>query len=278
MDQVDTMPGTATDVSTEEVSVNEVSDQGNAQQDEQETQEKYTPFANGKEKFLVNGKEEEWDWETAKKYAQIGKAGYSNLELAAQMRKEAERVQSSAKETYAKLIEYARRDPEGLIRVLNPQYQATRQSMAEMSQDTDWSDSSENKYDPRDLKIAQLEERLQKWEADREAELDRKEYEAYQSELKSAQERFPRFKHPASLAYLKDQYKKALNQKLSLSVEDVAQLVDEHLTRLDTQTTQTKAQRYEENRRKSPVSSSPAGLGNKKEMSLDDVKKLAGRI
>ena len=51
----------------------------------QETE--YKPFATGKEKFKVYGKEEEWDWNTTKKYAQLGKSAYQKLEEAAKIQK-----------------------------------------------------------------------------------------------------------------------------------------------------------------------------------------------
>ncbi len=268
MDQVDTTGSVEATVTQEAGSEPQ---QAEAQQEAAQT---YTPFAQGREKFVVNGQEEEWDWDTTKRYAQIGKAGYSNLETAAKMRKEAERVQSSARQVYSQLMEYAKRDPEGLIKILNPNFAGSNQSAGQEFQDRGLG----QEFDPRDQKIASLEERLQKWEQDREAQLDREERKAMESEFSQVKEKFPRFKHPASYAYLRDQYKKAIINNLDLSVDDVAQMVDDKLSQYDAQSTQAKVQRYEKNRERSPVSGVSAGIGKKGEMTLEDVKRLAGRV
>lgn len=270
MDQVDTTGAAESSVTQE------AGQETQAATDAQQTEvaQAYSPFAQGKEKFLVNGQEEEWDWDTTKRYAQIGKAGYSNLETAAKMRKEAERVQQSARQVYSQLLEYAKRDPEGLIKILNPNYGANRQASQEFKD----RGFGQEEVDPRDHKIASLEERLQKWEQEREAQLDQEERKAMESEFTQVKEKFPRFKHPASYAYLRDQYKKAIINNLDLSVDDVAQMVDDKLSQYDAQATQTKVQRYEKNRERSPVSGVSAGVGRKGEMTLEDVKRLAGRV
>lgn len=92
-EQVDTSQSSQQSAPTAEV-------EAGSQEGQQEAQQ-YVPFATGREKFKINGQEEEWDWDTTKRYAQLGKAGYSNLETAAKMRKEAERVQNSAKQVYS---------------------------------------------------------------------------------------------------------------------------------------------------------------------------------
>ena len=266
--QVDTSQGSQETVTeTQEVQAGTTEGQPEAQQ--------YVPFSTGKEKFKINGQEEEWDWDTTKRYAQLGKAGYSNLETAAKMRKEAERVQQSAKQVYSQLIEYAKRDPEGLIRVLNPKYQGAQSSSPRLEDD---GTEQPQGFDPREQKIAELEERLQKWESAQEAQADAEEKKAMEAEFAEAKTKFPRFNHPASYAYLRDQYRKAIINGLDLSIDDVAYMVDDKLAKFEAGSTQSKVQRYEKNRERSPVSSVSAGLGKKGEMTLDDVKRLAGRL
>lgn len=229
----------------------------------------YKPFGKGKEKFKVNGQELEWDWETTKRYAQIGRSGQMALERAATTEKK-------ARQFYDQLVSQAAKDPDGLIEILT----GRKVSRAQAQHDADPS----SQQDPRDSKISQLEERLAKFEQGTEQAAIEKERLAIQSELDAASKKYPEIDDEITRDYVKAQYAKMLRNAKDpddVTMDDVAFHVAQMIKDNRAKKTQDTKKRLDETRRRSPVSSSgiPAGgEGGHKPMTLEDVKKLAGRM
>ena len=233
------------------------------------TQSPYQPFASGKEKFTVNGKEVEWDWETAKKYASLGNTAYQKMQEAADIKKRSEAA-------YSQLLELAQKDPETLIRALNPNYNP-------QSQQTQRQDQNVADVDPRDLKIQQLEQRLGKLdqlEKAYEEQQVEKERAAIAQELEQAETKYPILKGDKfAINFIKAEYRKALQSGLDVSLDDVAFHVSQELQDLRQTKAQQTQQRLEQKRKQAPVNVVASGAESAaKSMSLDDVKKLAGRF
>jgi len=155
---------TQTDTSTENLSVDQTQTQSQefGQDEATEAPKAPSPFAGGKEKFKVNGQEKEWDWNTTKKYAQLGYAGQQALEKAHATETKAKQ---SMQNLYAQINQLAVSDPEGLIRMFNPKYQGTSsRQMAAQGAQTEQGQATEQGYDPRDQKIQELEQRTQSFE------------------------------------------------------------------------------------------------------------------
>lgn len=231
----------------------------------------YQPFANGKERFKVDGKEEEWDWETAKKYASLGKTAYQRMQEAADIKKR-------ANDAYSQLLTLAEKDPEGLIRALNSNYtpQSQRAPQAQTGQDN----VTNQQHDPRDQKIHGLENELQQIKQGLEMQAVEKERLAIQQEITEAESKYSVLKgNKFAINYIKNEYRKALANNVDTSIEDIAFLVSQELLEFNKAATQEKQKRFEQKRKSAPVNVVTASSEQgQKPMSLDDVKKLAGRI
>lgn len=166
-----------------------------------------TPFAQGKEKFKINGEEHEWDWETTKRYAQLGRNGQLAMERAAQ-------VEAKSKTAYQQILKAAQTDPEGLLEILNPNYKRSNSGSPRAETED---------QDPRDARIRQLEEQVSKFSGHlegQEVEQARKEID---SELDDSAKKFPTLKDEVYREYVKNQYKRYLNQGITdISIEDIA--------------------------------------------------------
>lgn len=225
-----------------------------------------TPFAQGKEKFKINGEELEWDWETTKRYAQLGRSGQIAMERAAQ-------VEQKAKTAYQQILKAAQNDPEGLLEVLNPNYK--RQSTAAQRDES-------VAQDPRDAKIRYLEEQVQKFSGhleSQEVEQARKEID---SELEAASKKFPSISGKVYQEYVKAQYRKYLNQGISdISIEDIAFSVhQENLEEQRKREGQKKAS-LDQKRKMAPAHSVGGSIGSSDrregETGLEYAMRLAGR-
>lgn len=226
----------------------------------------YKPFQNGKEKFKVDDKEEEWDWNTAKKYAQLGKSSMSRFEQAA-------KIQKQARETYQKMLQAAQKDPEGLIRMFNPQFQGFNAAKPG-SQATEQNAG----VDPKDQKLSEYESKLQKLEEKFEATEVAEERKAMESELDASIKDYPQLNNKIHRSYIKQQYLAALKAGLyDLTIQDFAFQTAQEVDGLRAQEREAKQKRIEENKRKAPIGTVP-GKAGEKPMSREDVLKLAGRI
>lgn len=253
-------------------SVNELTQQeqttGNQEQvaatQQQQVQNPYKPFASGKEKFKVNGKDEEWDWETTRKYASLGKTSYQKMQEAAEVKKRAE-------DAYSQLLDLAKKDPEGLLRALNPNY-APQSQQQRQDQVTD--------ADPRDLKIQELERKLGEFSSVLEQQQVEEERKLINKELDDAVTKYTVLKGDKfALNYVKSEYRKALMQGLDVSIDDVAFHVSQELQELRNQKVQETQKRFEQKRKNAPVTAVSTGSeSSSKPMSLDEVKRLAGRF
>lgn len=242
-------------------------DEGGGQSTEPAT-EIYKPFATGKEKFKVDDKEEEWDWNTTKKYAQLGKSSTQRMQQAAQ-------IQKQAKETYAKLISAAAKDPEGLIRMLNPQFRGFANTPADpqatQSQGAGAAPARDPEREEDKAKIQSLEEKFEAMEV----EAERKKME---SELDAAVKDYPQLGNKFLRSYVKAQYLQALKSDLTdLTLQDIAFQVAQEWDGLRAEELKAKKQKFEETKRKAPVGSVP-GSGGEKPMTREDILRLAGRV
>lgn len=229
------------------------------------------PFSNGgKEKFKVNGQEFEWDWETTKKYAQLGRSGQLAQQRAAETEKK-------AKEFYGRLIENATADPIGLIRVLrgdpNWQFQSPNNGGQNHGQ-------PDEELDPREAKIRELEQRLNKYEGTIEQQEIMAEQKAIQAELDEAVNKYSVLKNDKyAIAFIKSEYKKALQNGIDVTIDDVAFQIAQDRQESRQKEVQEKQKRIEQKRKQAPVTTAPgAPAKNSKGMSREEVMRLAGRI
>ncbi len=238
--------------------------------------EVYLPFKEGKEKFLVNGKEIEADWETVKRDYQLATASRQKMEEAAQIRK-------SAEGTLKKLLEAASKDPEGLISVLNPRYQRGTLGAAKAATEQD----PALQGDPVAQRISEIEQRFNEALEERTKPLMQmfeqmqvqEEKQALTKEYEGVCQKFPVFKNKVEKEYLLNRYRSSLEQELDLSFEDVAYYTFKEIEEARAESLKPTVQKQQENMRKAPVSVRPAAAGEKKGFdSIDDVKRLIGRI
>lgn len=259
----DTSEASTPDTSTET--------QAPAAEQAQETTEATAPFSSGKEKFKINGQEEEWDWETTRRYAQLGKAG----QKAMQEKAESERKQ---KDFFARLLSGLEQDPAATYEALTGKKApfSVQRAMAEQAA----ADAGNGEQNPLELRLRQTEERLQGILKQQEMQEVEKERQAIESELNEASTKFPEINTPWLKSYVKQQYKAALQSGIhDLTIEDVAFLVAEDVKKQNSERQTALAQKVDENKKKAVVSA-PKGTGSesKKGMSLEDVKRLAGRM
>lgn len=279
MEVVDNQSIEATDTSDQsldnESEIQEASPSDVTQQDSDSDElnqevKKQVPFQNGKEKFKVNGTEVEWDWETTKKYAQIGNAGYKAMERAAA-------VEKKAADTYKQLMNLAQSDPEGLIRVFNPNYKPLQ---ARNSQQDAYGQAEQQEMDPRDQKIQELEKQLSTVSERLEKQALDEERKAVQAEIDSAVKAYPILNDEIAINYLKTQYKQALAKGMDVTLDDVAFHVAQKLEESRNKKLEQQKQRIEEKRKRAPVTSTPGTPSSeaKKFQTFDEVRRLAGLL
>ncbi len=229
---------------------------------EDQTTEVPKPFENGTEKLVVNGKEIDADWNTVKKYAQIG---YLGLEAT----KRAKSVEKQATETYKQILKLATDNPAGLIEVLtgkkwngegasNPKGAATEEHT--------------QAHDPRDQRIAQLEQKIEQ----REIEQERV---AFQKEFDDALKAYPHLDDEFVQEYLKGQYKSALESGLNVTVDDIAFTVSQRVAAKKSEQAKARQKSLAVKKKTTPVSARVATPKVKSDegYELEEVLKLAGR-
>lgn len=240
--------------STEQDSANEA----------QEIKQAYVPFSKGKEKFVVNGKEVEWDFETAKRYAQ---KGYSGMEAF----KKAAEVERKNKELYQQLYSLAQDNPEELVRIFNPKYQPHAKS-AQPEQGGEV-DPFEQKLDMElQRRLAPLQQKIEAYEI-------AEERKAIQSEMEAAVKTYPILNNKYHQTLLKTEYKAALQRGEQVTIDDVAFYLSRDLQEMRAQEQAQTKKTIEQKRKEAPVHVTPQNQGSKpKAMDIEDVKRIAGLI
>jgi hypothetical protein len=226
----------------------------------------HTPAETSDKRYAVkiNGEEMQLTEPELIKYAQLGKAGQRAMEKAASLEKK-------QKELYGQLVQAAESDPYALYEVLtgkkHPHASTAQQPQAQGQE-----------LDPRDQKIKEYESKLAKIEQRLEQEDIAKEREAVESELTEAVKKYPVLDSPYLKHFVKAEYRKALINGLDYTLEDVAFHVAQDYKAQEAQRVKATQQKLEENKKRAPVITAPGVKGDgKKPMTLDDVKRLAGR-
>lgn len=257
---------------SEETEIPSSQDQETQQQDEQaKPEEPAAPFANGKERFKVNGQEYEWDWETTKRYAQLGRSGQLAMERAAQ-------VEKKAKDAYQELLRAAQHDPEGLIKILNPTWQGFQPRGAKAQQHGDV-EAQADQGDPRDAVIEELRREVQTLKGSVEDREIAEERNRVETEITDAVKQFPILDNPIYRDHIKTQYARHLRNGIeNITIEDVAFHVAQQIQELRQAEEKQRKTKIEEKRRKAPVSGVPGDSEPSEPGGLEYAKKLAGRI
>lgn len=227
------------------------------------TQQTHVPFSKGKEKFVVNGKEVEWDFETAKRYAQKGYSGMEAFQKAAE-------VERKNKELYRQLYSLAQSNPDELVRIFNPKYQPHASAQVDNTKEVD---PFEQRLDMElQRRLAPLQQKLEQYEIDQERKL-------IQTEIESATKIFPILNDEFNVKLLKAEYKSALQQGLDVTIEDVAFYLSQKLQEREAERMNQTKTRIEQKRKDAPVHvTQTTQSSKKKDMSIDDVKRIAGLI
>jgi hypothetical protein len=254
-----------TETAAPEATSQEMPDQGapaEAQPTQGETEQQR------KWKLKVNGEDLDLTEPEVLKYAQLGKAGQRAMEKAAALEKK-------HKELYAQLQQTAEKDPYLLYQVLTGKTHPKAMNAAPQ-QATAQGDQSAD--DPRDIELREYKEKLSRIEQRLEQEDIERERKAVENELNDAVKKYPELDSPFLKSYVKSEYRKALLNNADMSLEDVAFLVAQEHKRYEAQRSKVTQQKLEANKQKAPVIAPPSGGGtSKKEMTLEDVKRLAGR-
>ncbi len=266
------------DVSTETQNENtEAVDTETSDQTDQTQEQKLSPFAAGKEKFKIHGKEVEWDWDTTKRMAQLGYAGRRAMQERAEYEKK-------VNQTFLQLAQLAERDPDSAYEMLTGKKKS--QTQQKQASDTSLTQDPNTTDDPRMAQILnklqaqeQLIESLKKKE---EASLVEQEAKAIESEYQDVEKSFPELSGDKYIKqYIKDFYYKELTSGNTLiTLEDVAFEVVMEMREAKAQKDRA-AKKTQEIRKQKAVVSTVQGSTGKSEpkfRSFEDVKKFAGVI
>lgn len=226
-------------------------------------QEKYVPFASGKEKFKVNDQERELTWEEAKRYAQLGFSATEKFQKAAQLDKK-------ARETFMQLVQAAKDDSMWMMarRQFNPEFNPQgqfSQGQAEAAQTQD--------------PLNPIVEELNRVKAQLEQQEVEKERQAIEKEISDAVAKFPNLKSKWMQKYVRDEYRSLLlNGVTEYSIEDVAFQVNQEFEQERQAQQKSRIETLEKNKERAPVTTTPARGGNQsRAMTREEIRKLAGR-
>ncbi len=230
------------------------------------TQETATEQAERKYKLKVYGEEKEYSEAEVLKFAQLGSAGQKAMEKAALLEKK-------QREFYGWLREALAKDPDQVAEIVTGQ-KRVRQAQAQATEQ-----GQEQTADPRDAELRQYQDRLQKLEAKLEQDEIEKERQAIESELDAAVKKYPELDNPFLKSYVKQEYRKVLKSGVEdMSMEDVAFYVAQEYRNQQAAKAQTVQKQFDNKKQAAPVMTKPAPSSSpKKQMTLDDVKRLAGR-
>lgn len=215
-------------------------------------------------KLKVYGEEKEYSEPEVVKFAQLGAAGQKAMEKAALAEKK-------QREFYGWLRSAMETDPMQVYEIITgKKYQGTQAPQV----------TEQGEVDQRDTQLRHYQERLHSLEAKLEAQEIEKERQAIESELDSAVSKYPELNNPFLKSYVKQEYRKVLKAGVEdMSIDDVAFYVAQEFKNQQVQKAQTIQNKFNEKTKQAPVMTKPtqsSGQGNKK-MTLDDVKRLAGR-
>lgn len=260
---------------SEHTSAHEIASQESHENLTQEQKsEVLNPFAAGKAKFKVDGQEYEADWDTVTREYQLTKKSRMMMDEAAGIKRKAE---TALKNLYAA----ARNSPEEFLRSLNPNWNPQRsQGQAPAGQEASGA-QAQGQFDLESLReqirselmqdVAPIKQQLEQYELERERQ-------SLDKEFGEVTDKFPVFKGRVEKQFLMSQYRAALEQETNLSLEEVAFIASRELEEERKESMRIKAERAQQLRQKAPVTTRPAGGEPKKEMTLEDVKRIAGRM
>lgn len=214
-------------------------------------------------KLKVYGEEKEYTEPEVLKLAQLGGAGQKAMEKAAA-------IEKKQREFYGWLRGALEKDPHAVAEVITGKKFQAQQAQSQEQEQTD----------PRDMKVSELESQVSSLMERLEAQDVEKERQLIEKELGDAVSKYPELDNTFLKSYVKQEYRKALQNGLEdLSIDDVAFYVAQQWKETQAKKVQTAQQKFEDTKQKAPVTTKPAqGSGAKKPMSLEDVKKLAGRV
>ena len=177
-------------------------------------------------------------------------------------------LERKQKEFYGWLRDALAKDPYAVAEVV------TGQKYNRPSTQTD-----EEQANPQS-ELAKYQERLQALEAKLEREEIEKERQAIESELDGAVQKYPELANPFMKSYVKQEYRKLLKQGVEdMSIEDVAFYVAQEYKNQQKDKALTVQKNFETKKAAAPIMTKPAMASSKeKAMTLDEVKKLAGRL
>lgn len=243
----------------------DISTEPEAQELDKSTPDAATTEAERKWKLKVYGEEREYSEPELLKLAQLGGAGQQAMNKAAL-------IEKKQREFYGWLQEALAKDPLQVAEIITgKKYQAAQQASP--------NGEAQEQLDPRDLKIRELEEKYGTLAQRIEQEEVEKERQVIQQEITAAVKKYPELDSPYLQSYVKQEYRKALmNGVTDLSIEDVAFYVAQDVKNREAQKLKATQERFEEKKKQAPVVTAPgAASGKTKSMTLDDVKRLAGR-
>lgn len=235
-----------------------------AQAQQTEAQEAATAEQVRKWKLKVYGEEKEYTEPEVLKFAQLGAAGQKAMERAAA-------VEKKQREFIGWLREALEKDPYQVAEmVTGKKFQRKMDEQAIESQE---------QIDPREVKVRELESQVSALMEKLEAQDVERERQAIEQELNDAVKKYPELDNPFLKSYVKQEYRKALINGLhDLTIDDVAFYTAQEWRRSQAEKTKVVQQKFEENKKTAPVVTKPAqGSGAGKPMTLEDVKRLAGR-
>lgn len=251
----------------------EAPNSGSTATQSQEKSEPYVPFKSGKEKFKFKDAEVEWDWETTKKYAELGRGGRLAMQKASE-------IEKKATDAYNNLIKRAQSDPEGLLEILNPKYKRgslTKAQAREVAAEA--VDGQSVGYDPRDSKIQELEEKLGSIESFVEQGKIAEERKLIETELDESVKRYPELNNKFYREFVKQEYHKALKRGDQFSIEEVAFFVSQDLKEMEASKAKAQKLAQEKIEKKAPVTSVHGkNVGESEGMTREEVMRLAGRL
>jgi len=248
------------------------------QADEKQT---YKPFASGKEKFKVDGREYEWDWETTQRMARHGYAGRRAMQEKAELQKKHETF-------YNQLVQAANTDVGSLYEILTgKKYNSgSLSSQTQKTSQLDDPSQAQQLEDPRyqemTQRLARQEQLLQELQQERESRLVEQESKAIDDELNSAAKQFPEIDSKYMRQYVKSQYAAELRAgNHSVTIEDVAFFIAQEMKEAEREKQAKTKQVIAEKKAKASVPAHKPGSDGTKEKEFsgfDDVRKFAGLI
>lgn len=251
-------------------------DEGQEEQQAQDGQEDgqedvYVPFKDGKEKFTIDGQEVEMDWEETKKSVQLAQSSYKRFE-------DAKKIEKTAQTVLEQIKQKARENPEGLIKIFNPNWQGGN-SQAQSQETAQGGQRMQDQDNPWQSKFEELQRQNEELRQRFEEQDVQAERAKLQQEFTEVQSKYPVFQGKAEMAFLKSEYAKALRNGMEVDLEDVAFTISQDLKNSQVQRIQSQNQKRKQARERAPVSSQPGAGGAKKEFEdFEDVKKSLGMI